>query len=98
MLMNWGICNISKREELPDGMIHLTGKIDEADMEFKKIQKKLTWLSADPAHLVEIDLVELDHMITKQKIEEEDNVADLVNPNSRMVTTAYAESSMAKLP
>ena len=95
--MNWGICHISKRVELPDGLIHFTGKIDELDKNFKGIQKKLTWLSSDPEHLVEIDLNELDHLITKPKIEEEDNVEDLVNKNSRVVTEAYAEKSIASL-
>lgn len=57
----------------------------------------MTWLSADPATLCEVDLVELGHLITKQKIEEADDIKEIVNHNSRIVTTAYAEGCVRNL-
>jgi len=95
-LMKWGNCHISNIETLPDGRFHLTGKIDEEDKDFKGTQK-LTWLCADPATLCEVDLVELGHLITKPKIEEADDIKEIVNPNSRIVTTAYAEGCVRNL-
>jgi glutamyl-tRNA synthetase len=36
-------------------------------------------------------MVEFDHLILKEKEEENDNIEDLVNPNSRVETTLLAE-------
>lgn len=95
-LMNWANCTISKKETLADGRINLTGTIDEDDKDFKGTIK-VTWLCADPATLCEVDCVELGHLITKQKIEEADEIKDIVNNNSRVVTTAYAEGCVRNL-
>jgi glutamyl-tRNA synthetase len=71
-LMKWGNVTITKKEVVGD-TISLTGKIDLADKDFKKT-KKLTWIAADPATTVEVTLIEYDHLINKQKIEENDDV------------------------
>jgi glutamyl-tRNA synthetase len=46
---------------------------------------------------VEVELVEFDHLITKKKIEEGDDVTQIVNTNSRIQYTAIAEGSMRHL-
>jgi len=46
---------------------------------------------------VEITLVEYDHLITKKKVEENDDVKNLVNHNSRIEYTAIAEGSLRTL-
>jgi len=94
-LMKWGNCVISKKE-VKDGKITLWGDIDTADKDFKKT-KKLTWIAEDAATNFEVTLVELDHLITKKKIEETDDVANLVNGNSRIAYTAIAEGNMRSL-
>ena len=70
--------------------------MDEGDKDFKKT-KKLTWVCADPDTTVEITLVEYDHLITKRKVEEKDDVKDLVNTNSRIEYSAIAEGSLRTL-
>ena len=72
-LMKWGNITITKKEVGPDGNPVLYGTIDEADKDFKKT-KKITWVCADPDTTVEITLTEFDHLITKKKIEENDDV------------------------
>jgi hypothetical protein len=95
-LMKWGNCTIEKIVKHGDNKLELTGRVDEEDQDFKKT-KKLTWLCADPATTVELNLVEYAHLINKQKIEENDKVEDLVNRDSKFVTQAYAEGSVRSI-
>jgi glutamyl-tRNA synthetase len=95
-LMKWGNVTISAKNVAEDGAISLVGTIDTEDKDFKKT-KKLTWVCADLDTTVEITLIEYDHLITKKKIEENDDVKDLVNHNSRIEYTAIAEGSLRTL-
>jgi glutamyl-tRNA synthetase len=95
-LMKWGNITITKKESSHDDNLVLYGTIDESDKDFKKT-KKITWVCADPDTTVEITLVELDHLITKRKIEENDDVKQLVNHNSRIEYTAIAEGSLRNI-
>ena len=63
------------------------------DKDFKKT-KKLTWIAVDEKTNFEVTLVELDHLITKKKVEENEKVQDIVNPNSYISYTAIAEGNM----
>jgi len=80
-LMKWGNVIITKKVAESSNFT-LWGNLDEADKDFKKT-KKVTWIAADPDTTVEIKLVEYDHLITKAKIEETDDVEKLVNKNSK---------------
>jgi glutamyl-tRNA synthetase len=95
-LMKWGNVRISKKETLADGTFHLTGTVDEKDMDFKKTAK-LHWLCADPATYCEITTVSLGHLINKKKIEEDDKIEDLFNRESYISTTCYAEGCIKNL-
>jgi len=95
-LMKWGNCTITKKEVNADGKITMHGTIDTEDKDFKGT-KKLTWLTNDPNTTFEVTLVELDHLITKKKVEDEESVKDIVNYNSRIAYTAIAEGSMKNL-
>ncbi len=95
-LMKWGNLTVTKKESEPDGNPVLYGNIDEADKDFKKT-KKITWVCADPETTVEVSLTEFDHLITKKKIEENDDVKDLVNHNSKIEYTAIAEGSLRSI-
>jgi len=57
-----------------EGVLHLEGSV-------KSTKLKLTWLP-DTDDLVPLTFMDFDHLITKKKIEDEDNIEDLVNPNS----------------
>jgi len=71
-LMKWGNVVITKKEQEGEN-INLYGKIDLADKDFKKT-KKITWVTNDKDTTVEFTLVELDHIITKKKIDEKESV------------------------
>ena len=47
--------------------------------------------------MVEIALVEFDHLITKPKLKEGDNFMDFVNPTSKFTSIAYGEGNMRSL-
>ena len=91
--MKWGNVTITKKETTAEGNPVLYGVIDEADKDFKKT-KKITWVCADPDTTVEVTLTEFDHLITKKKIEENDDVKQIVNHNSKIEYIAIAEGSL----
>jgi len=95
-LMKWGNVTITKKDTSIDGNPVLYGAIDESDKDFKKT-KKITWICADPETTVEVTLTEFDHLITKKKIEENDDVKQLVNHNSKIEYTAIAEGSLRSI-
>jgi glutamyl-tRNA synthetase len=95
-LMKWGNCVISKKDVDANGKVTLHGEINLEDKDYKKT-KKLTWITNDPNTTFEFTLVELDHIITKKKVEDEESVKDIVNHNSRIAYTAIAEGAMRQL-
>lgn len=95
-LMKWGNCVITAKETDAQGHVVLTGELRLDDQDFKKT-KKLTWITNDPNSVFEVTLVELDHIITKKKVEDEESVKDIVNVNSRIAYTAIAEGNMKVL-
>ena len=94
-LMKWGNVTITKKEANGSNF-NLWGSVDEADKDFKKT-KKVTWIAADPANTVEIKLVEYDHLIMKAKIEEADDIEQLINKNSKIEYNAIAEGCVRSL-
>eukprot|EP01025_Chloroclados_australasicus_P012110 TRINITY_DN15522_c0_g1_i1.p1 TRINITY_DN15522_c0_g1~~TRINITY_DN15522_c0_g1_i1.p1 ORF type:complete len:190 (-),score=31.23 TRINITY_DN15522_c0_g1_i1:311-880(-) len=95
-LMDWGNCIMHKVERDAsgaiasiDGELHLAG-------DFKKTKLKLTWL-ADTPDLVPLCLVDLGHLITKPKLEEEDVFEDFVNRESWKETEALGDANMRAL-
>lgn len=81
-LRNYGKVLITKKADV-DGITTLYGTLDLEDKDFKKA-KVVTWICADESTVAEVELVEFDHLITKKKIEEGDDVTKLVNNNSRI--------------
>jgi glutamyl-tRNA synthetase len=95
-LMKWGNATITRREESKD-TFELTATIDEADKDFKGTTK-LTWICNDPATTVEVTMIEFDHLITKAKIEEADDIEAIFNRNSRFEQTGIAEGIVKTIP
>jgi len=93
--MKWGNVVITKKEINGEEM-KLSGKVDPTDKDFKKT-KKITWVCADPDTTVEVTLIEYDHLITKKKIEENDDVKQIVNPKSKIEYVAIAEGSLRNI-
>lgn len=95
--MDWGNAYVLKSPSVStplktlDVQLHLEG-------DFKKTSKKVHWLaiSAD-APLVNVVLKDYDYLITKKKIEEEDNWTDFINPVTEFKEEAYADANVREL-
>lgn len=61
-----------------------------------KKTKKLTWVAKSDTN-VELTIQELDHIITKEKIEENDKIEEIVNRNSMVEYKAIAEGNVRTL-
>ena len=57
-----------------EGVTHLEGN-------FKTTKWKLTWL-AESEELIPLTLVDFDHLLTKKKLEDDDEILDLITPCS----------------
>eukprot|EP00735_Rhodelphis_limneticus_P011142 TRINITY_DN4201_c0_g1::TRINITY_DN4201_c0_g1_i1::g.2092::m.2092 TRINITY_DN4201_c0_g1::TRINITY_DN4201_c0_g1_i1::g.2092 ORF type:complete len:618 (+),score=257.86,sp/O82462/SYEC_ARATH/57.03/0.0,tRNA-synt_1c/PF00749.16/1.4e-103,tRNA-synt_1c/PF00749.16/1.8e+03,tRNA-synt_1c_C/PF03950.13/7.7e-31,tRNA-synt_1c_C/PF03950.13/1.5e+04,tRNA-synt_1e/PF01406.14/0.0064,tRNA-synt_1e/PF01406.14/1.5e+04 TRINITY_DN4201_c0_g1_i1:156-1856(+) len=97
-LMDWGNAFVNNIVKDADGKItRLEGKLNP-DGDFKKTSKKLTWVVNHPDEkLTEVKLVDLDHLITKKKLEESENFEDFVNPTSRTETAALGDPNLRLL-
>ena len=93
--MKWGNATITRREEEKDSF-ELFATIDESDKDFKKTVK-LTWICNDPATTIEVNMKEFDHLINKAKIEENDDIEQLFNRNSRFEDVVVAEGIVKTL-
>ena len=99
-LMNWGnaiVRNISHSLNPLNRMVnnlelelHLQGDV-------KKTKQKITWLSTQGQELIPVELVDFDYLITKDKLEEDDNVEDFLNQNTEFRTEALADCNVADL-
>lgn len=65
--------------------------------DFKKTEKKLTWLSADPNPLVPLVLHDYDYLITKKKMEEEDKLEDFLTPVTEFITNAVGDANLSSV-
>lgn len=98
-LMNWGNAIVRKISHSILGLgktvtgleleLHLQGDV-------KNTKKKVTWLSTDQ-ELVPVEIVDYDHLITKDKIEEDDKLEDHLNPHSEIRVEALADCNVAEL-
>ena len=70
--------------------LHLAGDV-------KKTDKKITWLSVDGQKLIPVELVDFDHLITKDKLEEDDRVEDFLTSKTEFRSTGLADCNVADL-
>jgi glutamyl-tRNA synthetase len=97
-LMSWGNVIVEQVTIDPDTgiVLSMTARMN-LDGDFKRTEKKLTWLSADPSPLVSVRLLDYDYLITKKKLEETDSFEDCLTPTTEFVVEAVGEASMASL-
>lgn len=98
-LMSWGNAVITAvtRDAATGAVTALAGKLNLAG-DVKKTKLKLTWLAAVPeCETVELSLLDFDYLITKKKVEEDDNFMDLVNPVTKFEKAALGDPNMRSL-
>ncbi|ORX39158.1 putative glutamate-tRNA ligase [Kockovaella imperatae] len=97
--MDWGNVFITKKDSDASGSVtHLDIKL-HLEGDFKKTSKKVTWLSApsDSYKLVPVTLIEYDYLITKKKLEEDDNLDDVLNKKTEYRVQALASPEVVNL-
>ncbi|KAF8538146.1 tRNA synthetases class I, catalytic domain-containing protein [Trichophaea hybrida] len=94
-LMGWGNAFVTKivRPDPAGDVTELELKL-HLEGDFKKTEKKVTWLAKDQ-NLIDIELVDFDYLITKDKLEDEDDVKDFVNKNTMFKELAVADCNIA---
>ena len=87
--MAWGVMHIKSKETNPDGSFKFTADYLPDEKDFKT-PPKITWLSKD-APLVKADLVEFDYLLKTPKVEDGDELLDVLNPNSKFPVACYVD-------
>lgn len=70
--------------------LHLAG-------DFKTTEKKITWLSTRGQKPLKVELYDFDFLITKEKLEEDDNIDDFLTPQTIFQSEGLADPSIAEL-
>ncbi|PKY00598.1 glutamyl-tRNA synthetase [Aspergillus campestris IBT 28561] len=97
-LMNWGNAIVTSITADPH-----TGTVQDINLrlhlrgDFKKTDKKLTWLAREPTNTIPVDLVYFDHLINKDKLENGDDLLSCVTPRSEVRVEAWADCGVAGL-
>jgi glutamyl-tRNA synthetase len=95
-LMNWGNAIVRKIQQSGDTVtgleleLHLEGNV-------KTTEKKVHWLSTEGQQLIPVDLVTFDHLLTKDSLEEDDQLEDFLNPHTEFHEEAFADGNVADL-
>ena len=98
-LMDWGNAIVRSKTVNEAGVVTAIEMELHLDGDFRKTKKKITWLSqpTGPHTLVDATLLDYDYLITKKKLEENDDVKDFVTPVSEFRDEAYADANVKEL-
>ena len=89
VLMRWGVVKITKIDAGLEGEL-----IPDGD--FKKAKRKLSWMANVPEQL-HCTLFEFDNLISKEKLEEDDNFEDFINPHTLATTEVIGDYGLKSL-
>ena len=95
--MDWGNAFIREIIIDHDGVITSINADLNLQGDFKKTDKKITWIANVIESLTPCKLTTFDHLITKDKLEENDNIADFVNKDSVSTVEAIGDINMKTL-
>lgn len=97
--MDWGNAFVRSKLAGKDGEV--TSLVMELNLggDFRKTKKKITWLAqpTDAHPVIEVTLLDYDYLITKKKLEEEDDVKDFVPPVTEFREEALADANVTTL-
>ncbi|KAH9079616.1 glutamate-tRNA ligase [Lactarius deliciosus] len=97
-LMDWGNAIVRSKTTDSSGTITALTMELNLDGDFRKT-KKITWLAQpSAAHpLLDATLIDYDYLITKKKLEENDDVKDFVTPVTEFREDALADANVREL-
>jgi len=97
--MDWGNAIVRSKTTDSSGMITALSMELHLEGDFKKTTKKITWLAQPTnAHpLIDATLIDHDYLITKKKLEENDDLKDFATPVTEFREAALADANVREL-
>ncbi|KAL0094658.1 tRNA synthetases class I, catalytic domain-containing protein [Phycomyces blakesleeanus] len=96
-LMDWGNAFVRNVEKNAEGDVTSVDLELHLEGDFKKTKKKISWLAFGANLAVDALLVDYDYLITKKKVEEGDELKDLITPVSEFKTPVVADANIKDL-
>ncbi|PPQ98828.1 hypothetical protein CVT24_003382 [Panaeolus cyanescens] len=98
-LMDWGNAIVTSKQVDDQGNVTAITMDLNLEGDFRKTKKKITWLAQPTPEypLPTVSLVDFDYLITKKKLEENDEMKDFVTPVSEFKETALADANVLEL-
>lgn len=93
--MDWGNVICTKVEKDAEGKVTSIEAKLHLDGDFRKTEKKLTWVAKEKN--IAVELVDFDHLITKDKLDEGDNFEDFLTKETKFVTEAIADVNVEQM-
>ncbi|KAI0599244.1 glutamyl-tRNA synthetase [Biscogniauxia sp. FL1348] len=95
-LMQWGNAFVRDIASGGDTIPSLTCELNlQGDV--RSTDKKVTWLSPQGQELVDAELWDFDYLITKDKLEEDDELEKFLNPTTATMEEAWCDEGVSKL-
>lgn len=89
---------MTKVEQAEDGTVTSLEGEYVPNGDFKAAKRKLSWLIDGPSSSnIKVILTEFDHLVTKEKLEEDDKFDDFVNPNTMATTEVMGDAGLKSL-
>ena len=97
--MDWGNAIVRSIRKSPTGVVETVEMDLHLEGDFKKTEKKITWLacSSDSPSLLNAELVDFDYLLTKKKIEEGEDWQNFVTPTTEFRKAALIDSNCGVL-
>jgi glutamyl-tRNA synthetase len=93
-LMNWG--NAIVRDIARDGATVVRLQLElNVGGDFRKTQKKVTWLAKEGSSLVDAELWEFDYLLTKDALGKDDKLDEFLATNTATMTEALCDANLA---
>jgi glutamyl-tRNA synthetase len=96
-LMDWGNIILKKITKDGNGVVTHIEAVTNPGGDFRTTKNKLTWIPDLPEHLVNVELVEFDTLISKPKLEETDKLEGVVRPQSKFLTAAIGDPNLRNI-
>lgn len=94
-LMQWGNAHV-RAIPAADPIDQITVELNlKGDV--RSTSKKVTWLSTQGQTLVKAELWEFDYLLTKDKLEEEDELEKFLNPTTAVMEEAWCDEGVKEL-
>ncbi|KAF8623582.1 hypothetical protein AX15_006348 [Amanita polypyramis BW_CC] len=95
-LMDWGNAIVRSKTTDTSGQVVSVEMDLHLEGDFRKTKKKITWLAAPTTNhpLISVRLLDYDYLISKKKLEENDDVADYVTPVTEFKDDAQADANV----